>query len=109
MLSGDDLYNVERRLGEGAYAEVYQVSKMNAIDMSDLDSTEEMVIKVGYCAMMGLNFRMKFSSGILILLTITLKKIIILQNIWRRVVDNILINISPSNIVLIILLAASLQ
>ena len=73
MLSGDDLYNVERRLGEGAYAEVYQVSKMNAIDMSDLDSTEEMVIKVGYCAMMGL----KFSSGILILL----KKNIILQNI----------------------------
>ena len=42
--------------------------------------------------------------GSMLLLTITWKSRIILQNIWRRVVDSSLINISPSNIFLIFLL-----
>ena len=33
----------------------------------------------------------------MIILTITQKSRIILQDIWRRVVGNVLINISPSN------------
>ena len=39
----------------------------------------------------------------MILLTITFALGIILQNIWRRVVDDVLINISPSNILPIVL------
>ena len=48
----------------------------------------------------------KLSSAILILLAIILELKIILQNIWRRVVGKVLINISPSNILLIMLLLA---
>ena len=40
----------------------------------------------------------KLSSGSMVLLTITFELRMILQNIWRRVVGNVLINISPSNI-----------
>ena len=47
------------------------------------------------------------SSGILILLTIILEIKIILQNIWRKVVVNVLINISPSGNFLIMLLPAT--
>ena len=46
------------------------------------------------------------SSGILILLAIFLEIKIILQNILRRVVVNSQINISPSNVFLIMLLPA---
>ena len=49
-------------------------------------------------------FLQKLSSGILILLAINLELKIILQNIWRRVVDNDLINISPSNYFLVMFL-----
>ena len=46
----------------------------------------------------------KLSSGSFIHLTITLELKKILQNIWRRVVGSVLINISPWNIFLILLL-----
>ena len=42
----------------------------------------------------------------MILKAITLKLRIILQNIWRRVVGNVLMNISPSNTFLTLLLPA---
>ena len=45
----------------------------------------------------------KLSSRAMILLTITFELGIILQKIWRRVVGNVLINISPSNILPIVL------
>ena len=40
----------------------------------------------------------KLSSGSMILLTITLELRMISQNIWRRIVDNVLVNISLPNI-----------
>ena len=52
---------------------------------------------------MNSSFHRKLSSGVMILLTITFELGIILQNIWRRVVGNVLINISPSNILPIVL------
>ena len=44
------------------------------------------------------DFFQKLSSGSLILMTTIFELRLILQNIWMRVVINILINISPSNI-----------
>ena len=41
---------------------------------------------------------LKLSSGSKLLLTITLRLRMVLQDIWRKVVGNILINSSPSNI-----------
>ena len=55
----------------------------------------------------GLVSLQKTLSGSMILLAIPLILRIILQNIWRRVVDDVLINISPSNIFLTFLLPAS--
>ena len=49
-------------------------------------------------------FLLKLLSGSMILLTITFELRMISQNIWRRVVGNVLINISPSNIFLTLLL-----
>ena len=46
------------------------------------------------------------SSGPVTFMTITLKVRIILENIWRRVVGNVQINISPLNIFLNLLLPA---
>ena len=43
------------------------------------------------------------SSGLMILLTITLELRMILQNISRGVVGSVLMNISPSNILPIVL------
>ena len=48
----------------------------------------------------------KLSSGSLILMTIISKLRIVLQNISKRVISNVLINISPSNIFLNMLLPA---
>ena len=45
----------------------------------------------------------QLSSGSMILLTITFKLMMISQNISRRVVGNVLVNISPSNISLTML------
>ena len=53
-----------------------------------------------------LKVRMKLLSGSMILLTITLKLRMVLQNIGRSVVGNVLINISPSNIFLTLLFPA---
>ena len=49
----------------------------------------------------------QMSSGSLILLTITLELAIILQNISRRFVSNVLINIPPSNMFLVVFLPAT--
>ena len=51
-----------------------------------------------------LAFLQKLLSGSIILLTITFKLRMILQNIRRRVIVNVLINILPSNISLTLLL-----
>ena len=51
-------------------------------------------------------FLQKLSSGSVILLTITFKMRMILQTIWRRVVGNVLIDFSPSIILLTLLLPA---
>ena len=51
----------------------------------------------------------QFPSGSKKLSTITLEIRIIMQNIWRRVVDYILIKVSPSNIFLNMLLPARFQ
>ena len=51
-----------------------------------------------------LEFLQKLLSGPMIILTIPLKLRVVLQNIWRRVVVNVLIKISPSNIFLTFLL-----
>ena len=50
--------------------------------------------------------RFTLSSGSIILLTVTLKVRMILQNIWRRVVGYVLIAISLTNIFLTLLLPA---
>ena len=46
----------------------------------------------------------KLSSGSMLLLMINFDLRMILQNLWRRVVGNVLMNISPSNILLTMLL-----
>ena len=52
-------------------------------------------------------FVLELSSGSMILLIITLELGMYLQTIWRRVVGNVLINISLSNIFLTMLFAKS--
>ena len=52
---------------------------------------------------------LKLSSGSMILLIITSELSILLENIWRRVVGNVLMYISPSNIFPNMLLAEGFQ
>ena len=51
-------------------------------------------------------FLQKLSSESMILLAITLRLIMVLQDIWRRVVGNVLSDNSPSNMLMALLLAA---